>query len=181
MSVKQKNRFAVKNLVLAAMFVAMGLLLPFLTAQVPSYGKMLLPMHIPILLCGFICGPYYGALAGIITPILRGFVFSMPALMPDGLAMAFELCAYGFFAGMFYMMFTKKGYVFMVYVDLILAMILGRIMWGGAMLVILGIGGSTFTYSAFIGGAVLNAWPGIVLQLVIIPPLLTLLRRAKYI
>lgn len=86
------------NLVLAAMFLAIGIVLPFFTGQIPQIGRMLLPMHLPVLLCGLICGWQYGGAVGFVLPILRYALFGMPP-MPNGLAMAFELAAYGIIVG----------------------------------------------------------------------------------
>ena len=88
-----KVRREIRNLVLAAMFVALGLVLPFLTGQVPQIGNMLLPMHLPVLLCGLICGWQYGGVVGFILPPLRYVMFGMPPIFPTGVAMAFELAA----------------------------------------------------------------------------------------
>ena len=90
-----------RNLVLAGMFLALGLILPFLTVQIPELGSRLLPMHIPVLLCGFICGARYGLAVGFITPLLRSVLFSIPVLFPMAVSMAFELAAYGAIAGIF--------------------------------------------------------------------------------
>jgi len=79
------------NLTLAAMFMAIGIVLPFFTGQIPQIGKMLLPMHIPVILCGLICGWQYGLVVGFILPFLRYVMFGMPLLFPTGIAMAFEL------------------------------------------------------------------------------------------
>ena len=83
---KQTN---VRNLVLSAMFLALGLTLPFLTGQIPQIGQMLCPMHIPILLCGLVCGWKWGGVIGFITPLLRSVLFGMPVMFPNGIAMAF--------------------------------------------------------------------------------------------
>lgn len=88
-----------KKLVLSALFLAIGLILPFITMQIPAVGKMLCPMHIPVLLCGFIVGWPYGLLVGFITPLLRSVLFGMPMLVPNAVCMAFELATYGFVAG----------------------------------------------------------------------------------
>lgn len=64
-----------KDIVLSALFLTMGLVLPIFTGQIPQIGNMLLPMHIPVLLCGLICGWKYGLLVGFITPLLRSFIF----------------------------------------------------------------------------------------------------------
>jgi thiamine transporter ThiT len=81
------------------MFVALGLILPFFTGQIPKVGSMMLPMHIPVLLCGLICGWKYGLMAGAVLPLLRSALFGMPPLFPTAAAMAFELAAYGFLSG----------------------------------------------------------------------------------
>ena len=89
-----KENTALRKRILAALFLAIGLILPFITMQIPAVGKMLCPMHIPVLLCGYICGWPYGLLIGIITPLLRGILFGMPAIFPNAVCMAFELATY---------------------------------------------------------------------------------------
>ena len=91
-----------KKLTLSAMFLAIGMVLPFLTGQIPQIGNMMLPMHIPVLLCGLICGWQYGAVLGFILPLVRYLVFGMPVLFPTGTAMAFELMTYGLVIGLIY-------------------------------------------------------------------------------
>ena len=66
---------SVKLLTLSGLFLALGLLLPFLTGQIPNIGKMMLPMHIPVLLAGFVCGWPYGLVVGLICPLLRSVTF----------------------------------------------------------------------------------------------------------
>lgn len=91
-----------KNLTLAALFLALGLVLPFFTGQIPQIGSMLLPMHIPVFLCGLICGWQYGAAVGFIVPLMRSVLFGMPPLFPTATAMAFELLTYGLVVGLLY-------------------------------------------------------------------------------
>ena len=117
-----------KKLVLAAMFLALALVLPFLTGQIPQVGSMLCPMHIPVLLCGFFCGWQWGLAVGLIAPILRSLTLGMPPMFPTALCMAFELAAYGAFAGFLYE--KLAGRKFRVYLALIGAMVLGRAAWG---------------------------------------------------
>ena len=90
-----------KNLVLAAMFLAIGLVLPFFTGQIPQIGSMLLPMHLPVLLCGLLCGWQYGAVVGLVLPMLRYVLFGMPPLL-TAVAMSFELLTYGLVIGLLY-------------------------------------------------------------------------------
>jgi thiamine transporter ThiT len=172
-----KNKL--KNLVLSAMFIAIGLVLPFLTGQIPEIGNMLLPMHIPVMLSGLVCGWQYGAAVGLITPLLRSFIFGKPILFPSAVAMAFELAAYGLVIGLVFLLLKKKG-IAALYISLITSMIAGRAVWGAAMWLIL-IGGDGFTLSAFVSGAFTTAIPGIILQLVLIPAIMIVLKRAKLV
>lgn len=169
-----------KRLVLSALFLAIGLVLPFFTGQIPAVGKMLLPMHIPVLLCGLICGWQYGLAVGFVTPLLRSLLFSMPVFYPTAIGMAFELAVYGAVSGWLYA-HSKYQCVKALYKCLIPAMVAGRVLWGGVMMVLMGISGGVFTWELFIGGAVLNAVPGIVLQLVLIPAVMVLLDRTKLV
>lgn len=164
-----------QNLVFSGLFIALGMVLPYFTGQIPQIGRMLLPMHIPVLLCGFLCGPAWGIAVGFITPLLRSAVLSMPPMLPTAVAMAFELMAYGGLAGFFCYKFPKKRVH--IYISLILAMILGRIVWGGASSLIYKIMGNAFTWKIFVQGAFLTAIPGIILQIIIIPPIVMALKR----
>ena len=118
-----------KKLTWSAMFIALGLVLPFLTGQIPQFGNMLLPMHIPVILCGLICGWRYGAIVGFVLPLLRYALFGMPVLFPTGIAMSFELAAYGFFSGFLYEK-SRWQCIIALYRSLIVSMIAGRVIWG---------------------------------------------------
>ena len=157
-----------KKLTLSAMFLAIGMVLPFLTGQIPQIGNMMLPMHIPVLLCGLICGWQYGAVLGFILPLVRYLVFGMPVLFPTGTAMAFELMTYGLVIGLIYS-FSRWKCIISLYRALIGAMIAGRIVWAAAQMILLGVSGGTFTMKMFLAGAFFNAVPGIIIQLVLIP------------
>ena len=93
---------SLKKITVAAMFLALGLILPFFTGQIPQIGSKLLPMHIPVFLCGLICGWKYGGLVGFILPLLRSALFGMPVFFPSATAMAFELMTYGAVSGFLY-------------------------------------------------------------------------------
>ena len=166
----------VKKLVLSGLFLALALVLPFFTGQIPQIGSALSPMHIPVLLAGFLCGPWWAMAVGFAAPMLRHVWMGMPPLI-TAIAMSFELAGYGLFSGLLYRLLPKK--TVNIYVSLIGAMILGRIIWGIAMVVISGVTGSAFTWSAFMAGALLNAIPGIILHIVLIPILVMALKRAK--
>lgn len=167
-----------RNLVLSALFLALGLVLPFLTGQIPEIGSMLLPMHIPVLLCGFVCGWPWGLAVGFITPLLRSLLWGMPPIV-GAIGMAFELAAYGCLSGLFYTLLPKRPLY--VYVSLIAAMLGGRVIWGLAQMVIMGVMAKSFTWVAFVAGAFTNAIPGIVVQIVLIPILVLALKKARLI
>ena len=173
MYLRKKQLF---HLVLAAMFLALALILPFFTGQIPQVGNMLCPMHIPVLLCGFFCGPWYGCIIGFVAPVLRFALFGMPPIFPTGVAMCFELAVYGMVSGMLYRYLPKKH--ISVYIALLAAMLAGRVMWGLVQVIIWGLGKSEFGWAAFISGAFTTAIPGIILQIVIIPILVIAIKRA---
>ena len=143
-----------RSLVLAALFLALAFVLPMITGHVPQVGNMLCPMHFPILLCGFVLGG------------------------PWGLAVGFELAAYGLVSGVLWR--KVKHTVPMMYASLVTAMVAGRLVWGAVRFVLAGLTGSSFPFSAFLSGALLTAVPGIVAQLVLIPLILIALQKAKF-
>ena len=170
---KKTNAF---RLTCAAVCLALCMVLPFLTGQIKEIGNALCPMHIPVLLCGFICGPAYACAVGAVAPLLRFMLFGMPQLFPTGVAMCAELAAYGFFAGMLYDCLPKTAKH--VYIALIGAMLCGRVLWGVVMAALMAASGSAFTWSAFVAGAFLNAVPGIVVHILLIPVIVMAIERA---
>ena len=165
----------VKTLVLAAMFLALALVLPFLTGQIPEIGSMLCPMHIPALLCGYFCGWPWGLAVGLIAPVLRSLTFGMPPMFPVAICMAFELATYGAISGLLYSKLPRKKTS--VYISLLTAMVVGRLVWGAARFVCAGLDASAFGLSAFWAGAITTAIPGIIVQLVLIPVLVLALEK----
>ena len=165
-----------RKLILSAMFLAIGMVLPTLTMQIKEIGDTLLPMHLPVLLCGLICGPIFGGAIGLLLPFLRSVTFGMPPLYPNAVWMALELAAYGCVIGWVYLLFKKKNTA-AVYVSLVSAMIAGRVVWGIAKAVLLGLGGKAFTFAAFIAGGFVDAFPGIIIQLILIPIIMKIVEK----
>ncbi len=176
---KNTYRSNILKLTLSAMFMAIGLVLPLLTGQIKTIGNMLLPMHIPVMLCGLICGWHYGAAVGFILPILRSVTFGMPELYPSAIAMAFELMTYGLAVGVMYSLLPKKN--INIYVSLLTSMVVGRAVWGAAYAALLSVSGDALTWKIFISSAFLKAFPGIILQFIIIPALMIFLKKIKLI
>lgn len=167
---------SIQNLCLSAVCLALCMVLPFLTGQIPQIGNALSPMHIPVLMCGLICGWQYGLAVGFAAPLLRFLLFGMPPIMPTGLAMMFELAAYGAFSGLLLQFLPKKLYC--LYASLIGAMLGGRIVWGIARFVLGQIVGPAFTFPLFLSGAFVSAVPGIICHILLIPPVVIGVRRA---
>lgn len=172
-----KNKKHIRKLVLSGLFLALCLLLPFVTGQIQQIGQMLAPMHLPVLLCGVVCGPLWGAAVGLTAPLLRYALFGMPPIFPMGLSMAFELCTYGLVIGLMYKLLPKKPWG--IYLSLLTSMTLGRVVWGCARLVFAGIKGGSFTFAMFISGAFTTAVPGIICQIVLVPLVILLLQKYK--
>ena len=181
----RKQSRGIKKLVLSAMFMAIGLVLPFITGQIQQIGSMLLPMHIPVLFCGLICGWQYGAVVGFVLPLLRSVLFGMPPIFPTGVSMSFELAVYGAVIGLIMQQLSKrnttdsgKNYVRNLYLALIGAMLAGRIVWGLVRFILARATMQPFTMEMFMAGAFLTAIPGIIVQLILIPGIMAALKRA---
>ncbi|MBE5781596.1 MAG: ECF transporter S component [Clostridiales bacterium] len=165
---------SVRKLVMTALFIALGLVLPSFFHMFGT-GAAFLPMHIPVLLCGFLCGPLYGLACGMILPLVSSVLTGMPVLFPTGTAMVFELGTYGLMTGLLYkkLACVKGG----VYISLVAAMLLGRAVSGIANSIFMGMAGKAYGMTAFLTGAFVTALPGILIQLVLIPPMVLLLRK----
>ena len=174
---RKKLSRRIRRMTYAALYLAIALVLPFLTGQIPEIGSMLCPMHIPALLCGFVCGWPYGLAVGAIAPLLRCVMFGMPKLYPTAVAMTFELAAYGAAAGLLYRCFPKR--LWGIYASLIGAMLVGRAVWGVAEYLLLRLQGEAFTLGLFLSGAFVSAAPGIILHLAIIPAIVATLQWAR--
>ena len=167
-----------KRTVISALMMALAMVLPMFLGSIPNIGRSLLPMHIPVLLCGFLCGWGHGMAVGFMAPFLRFLIFGAPTIFPDAVGMAFELATYGMCAGILYQALPKK--LPYAYVALIFSMLAGRCVWGLVKYrLVLMSSNLSFGVDAFFAGAFFNAVPGIILQIVLIPPLVALLAKFK--
>ncbi|MBI9010082.1 MAG: ECF transporter S component [Tenericutes bacterium] len=165
-----------KKIALAAMFLALTQGLPFLTAQIPTFGQMLTPMHFPVILASIFLGPLWGLAIGFIAPLMRLLLFGMPQ-MPMAIMMAFELAVYGLITGLFIKLLKniKIKYLIKVLITLVIAMLLGRIMFALAALVFL----QNANFVEVFIGTFTASFIGIILQLILIP--LLALRLKDYV
>ncbi len=161
-----------KKTVLSALYLSFAIVLPFLSFNIKEIADTFLFMHIPIMLCGLMCGEKFGFAVGMLAPIIRSLFFSMPVFYPNAIYMSLELAAYGFVLGFVYRKTKGK-----IYISLISSQILGRIVWGVSKAVLLGFSHTSFPFKAFLIGGFLDALPGIVLQLVLIPVIDKLIKK----
>ena len=141
----------VKYLVMTALCVALGVVLPVTLHAIPNAGSILLPMHIPVLLCGLVCGPVYGLACGILAPLLSSLITSMPpmAMLPS------------------------------MYLSLLGAMLIGRVIYGALNSLIFRAG--EYSLQLWLTGAFVTALPGIAIQLVLLPVLVLALQKARLV
>lgn len=163
-----------KYLTLASLLTALGIIFPTLFHMFSISGNIFLPMHIPVLICGFICGWKYGGICGIIIPLMCSVITGKPVLFPTGIVIAFELCTYGLVSGLSY----KK---FNVFFSLGFAMIIGRLVNGAMNFLFLGVSGAEYSFKIFITATLLTPFPGIIIQFIIIPFIIIVLTKFKLI
>ncbi len=168
------------RLTTCALFISLGILLPSVFHAL-NLGSVFSPMHLPVLLCGFLLGPIYGGVCGAVVPYLSSFITGMPPAFPVALSMTFELATYGILSGLFYRLLGAKcpQPTVKVIAALVLAMLGGRIVLGVVNAILFAIQGSAYSFEIFLSSAFLKAWPGILLQLVLVPLTVEVLRSAK--
>ncbi len=167
-----------KNLIISALLLALGMVLPFLTFQLKEIGDSLLPMHIPVMLTGLVCGPLYGGAVGLVMPVFRSVCFGMPPLYPNSVWMSLELATYGIIIGLLYKHSKKKNTTAVIF-SLAASMVCGRLVWGFAKYLLLSFNGKPFALQAFWAGGFIDALPGIVLQFVLIPFIINIINRHR--
>ena len=176
-----------RAMVVTALLLALGMILPFITGQIQVIGKIISPLHIPALICGLTCGWQWGLGLGIVLPILRGFTLGMPPFPMVALPMAFELGGYGLLTGLLYPFLLKKmkkeSRLPAMLCALVIAMIGGRIIGGAGKALLLSFGligsSSPYTFAVFFSSYFAGTAPGALIHLVLVPAVVTALERAK--
>jgi len=165
-------------MVIAALFIALGIVLPMAFHSIPNAGGIFLPMHIPVLLCGIICGFPYGLACGLIAPLLSSLFTGMPpaAFLPS---MVCELAAYGVVSGLLMRWVRVKSLYTKTYIALIGAMVFGRVLYGVLNSFIFNAG--SYSMQIWLTAAFVTALPGVLIQIIVIPAIVVVLRRAKLI
>ena len=170
------------RLLITAILLAVGMVLPFLTGQLQSFGQLISPLHIPAFICGLTCGWGWGAALGFVLPILRGLIFGMPPFPAVGLPMAFELMFYGLVSGLLYPVLRKalkEKRLAAMLIAMVAAMIVGRCAGGAAKAVMMGLNHQPYAFSAFFASYFTGTAVGAVIHLVICPLIVLALEKAK--
>ncbi len=162
-----KNRkITTKKLVTASMLLAIGVIIPSIFHLTGLPGPMLLPMHIPVIIAGFLLPPTLAVLVGMLTPLINTFITGMPLLFPIAIIMVFELGAYALVASLLYRVLKVPSLL-----ALIVSMVVGRIVAGIAVFVLSAFFTIPFEPLMFVKGAVITGIPGIIIQVILIPTL----------
>ena len=167
----------VRRTVLAALCIALCVVLPIAFHSIPNAGSVILPMHIPVLLCGMICGWPYGFICGLLGPLVSSVLTGMPpmAYLPP---MMVECATYGAATGLLLKFVRTRNLTADLYISLIGAMLLGRVVSGVAKALIFSPG---MAMGVWITSSFVTALPGIIIQLVLIPQIIRILMKAKYL
>lgn len=168
----------VKKSIITAVCIALCYVIPLMFHGIQNAGSIFCPMHIPVFICGLICGWQYGLLCGIAGPALSSALSSMPpvAILPS---MMVELAVYGTVAGLMMKLVRTKSTYADLYISLIVAIVCGRVLAGLAKALIFARG--SYSMSAWIAGSVVTSWPGTVIQLVFIPTIVFALMKSHLI
>ena len=181
------RQLQVQRLVYAALFLALAMVLPFITGQIQAIGQLISPLHIPALVCGLVCCWPTGLVVGILSPLLRAFLFNMPPFPNAALPMAFECGAYGLLTGLLYPLFLrlyrKENHLPAILTALVIAMIGGRIIGGAAKAALLAFGiigsQSPFTFAVFFASYFTSTAPGAAIHIVLVPAVVLAMEKAK--
>ncbi|CCX71533.1 putative uncharacterized protein [Firmicutes bacterium CAG:555] len=168
----------VKKSIITAVCIALCYVIPLMFHGIQNAGSIFCPMHIPVFICGLICGWQYGLLCGIAGPALSSALSGMPpvAILPS---MMVELAVYGTAAGLMMKLVRTKSTYADLYISLIVAIVCGRVLAGLAKALIFARG--SYSMSAWIAGSVVTSWPGTVIQLVFIPTIVFALMKSHLI
>lgn len=163
-----------RKLAHSALYIAGALILPQLF-HLFGLGKLFLPMHLPIIFGGIMLGWRYGLLIGAISPILSALLFGMPPLLPYGIMMMFELAIAGCFSGLFFRLFREE-----IFATLIVTTLAARLLWGFlAYLLLPLLGLERMGLFAPVTLGIVTCWPGVLIQFMVIPPILAIMKKMK--
>ena len=168
----------IKRITFTAVCLALCVVLPLALHMIPNAGSVISPMHIPVLLCGLICGWPYGLICGLLAPVLSSAITGMPpaAYMPP---MIVELAVYGVVGGLVFQLIRTKNLFADLYISLVSAMLLGRVVAGAARALIFAAG--NYSMSVWFTSYFVTSLPGILIHLILVPVIFIALTQAHLI
>lgn len=168
------------SMIISGLMLSLCYILPNFTGNIPVIGSMMLPMHLPVFLCGFLAGPVWAAAVGFIAPVSRSVLMTMPP-MSVAVPMGFEMAIYGLVSGLLFQHLEKFSLKILprIYISLLSAMVLGRAVYGTIKVFMTFGTADQYTLSAFIAGTVTSGIPGILLQLLLVPAVVITVEKAK--
>lgn len=182
MKIEGKN--GIYKLAVGGLLLAIGIIIPrmFHMFGTPDIGRVFLPMHLSVFVAGIYLGAYYGVAIGFITPLLNS-LFGMP-IFPQNIIMAFELSAYGLFAGLFIYLLkktikAKHGRTLRIYISLILSMILGRMVNAYVLYIMASFFVMKVPLPLSVLASAAKGIPGIIIQLLLVPGIVILLIESQ--
>lgn len=169
----------IKSLCVTAICIALCCVLPA-AFHAMGVGTAFSPIHIPVLMCGMICGGGYGLVCGLIGPLLSSLITGMPPA--TGLvSMVPELMVYGLVGGLCMSLIRTKHIFADLYISLVSAMLLGRIVGGIAKVLFFLGSNKSYGFAAWVSAYFVESLPGIICHLILIPLLILVLMKAKVI
>lgn len=169
-----KKGFSTRDLILAGVLLALGIVIPMIFHTVGIMGTVFLPMHIPVLIGGLLISPVLALLLGIITPLLNSVLTGMPPMFPMAAIMMFELGVYGLAASL-----ATRNLKLSTMPSLIISMIVGRLAAGVTVFVLSSYFGVQMDAIMFVKGGIITGLPGMAIQLILIPSLVYALNKVN--
>ncbi|MBP1745325.1 MAG: transporter component [Firmicutes bacterium] len=161
-----------QEIVLGGLLLASGVILPMVFHVFGMTGPIFLPMHIPVLIAGFLLSPQLALIVGILTPLLSSIFTGMPVMFPIAVIMAFELGVYALAASI-----AVRKLNLSTVPSLLIAMLSGRFAAGISVALLVQLFGIKMNALIYLKGAVITGIPGILLQLVMVPILVIAIRK----
>ncbi len=173
----KKNSY---SMIISGLMLALCYILPNFTGNIPVIGSMMLPMHLPVFLCGFLAGPLWAGAVGLIAPVSRSVLMTMPP-MSVAIPMGFEMAVYGLVSGFLFRYLEGKGLKMLprIYTALFIAMVTGRVVYGSIKVFMTFGTPDQYTFAAFIAGTVTSGIAGIILQFLLVPAVVMAVEKVK--
>jgi len=170
----------IKRIVVSAVCLALTIVLPLAFHAIPNSAVIFSPIHIPVLICGLVCGYQFGLIVGLFGPILCLLITGMPTLI-NLPGMIVECMIYGCLPYLFLMLVKFKKLYLSIYIGLIISILIGRC-FGGLISALVYLGtGEGYSISIWATSYFVKGWPGIIIQIILVPNLVFLLMKAKLV